>query len=234
MNRRDSIKTLTIGSLVGGGLLTAGCRTESLVEENIDQSGLTIGRTEFERERDLALLEETYFTPEEMSLIAVVCDIIIPADEKSGSATKAGVPDFIEFMAKDVPELQVKLRGGLAWLGFEAQSRFGKTFVVTEPKNQLAILDDIAYPDKNKDQFTAGKKFFSLFRYLTMTGFYTSREGLNDLEYQGNVANNWDGVPDEVLKQHGFELPKKYVDQYVNFDTRNEKAEWDDKGNLIT
>ena len=157
MNRRDSLKSLTIGSLVGGGLLTAGCNTESLVDPVVDNaSGLTIGRTEFERERDLALMEQVFFTPEEMSLLAIVNDIILPADEKSGSATDAGVPDFIEFMAKDVPELQVKLRGGLAWLAFEAQSRYGKNFTEINLEEQLAIIDDIAYPDKNKEEFTAG------------------------------------------------------------------------------
>jgi len=235
MNRRDSLKTLTIGSLVGGGLLTAGCKIESPIEEVADNySGLTIGRTEFERERDLALMAEEYFNADEMNLLGILSDIIIPADDKSGSASKAGVPDFIDFMAKDVPEMQVKLRGGLAWMSFEAQSRFGKGFDEITAEERLSIVDDVAYPEKNKEEFTAGKKFFGLLRFLTLTGFYTSKEGLNDLDYQGNVANNWDGVPDDELKKHGFELPEKYASQYVNFETRNEKATWDDDGNLIS
>ena len=235
MNRRESLKKLTIGSLVGGGLLSTGCKIESSLDEVVDQAaGLTIGRTEFERERDLALMDEVFFNAEEMNILSLVTDVIIPADEKSASASAAKVPEFIEFMAKDVPELQVKLRGGLAWLVYEAHSRYGKQFNELKNEERLTIIDDIAYPDKNETEFTSGKKFFSLLRFLTMTGFYTTREGLNDLNYQGNVANNWDGVPADELERHGFKLPQKYADQYVNFETRNEKAEWDENGNLIS
>ncbi len=234
MNRRDSIKTLTIGSLVGGGLLSTGCKIESNAEEvAVHADSLTIGRTEFERARDLALMEEVFFNPTELEMLGTLSDVILPADEKSKSASEVGVPEFIEFMAKDVPELQVKLRGGLAWLEYEAQSRFGKNFQEISAEERIIIIDDIAYPEKNKKNFTAGKKFFSLMRFLTLTGFYTSREGLNDLEYQGNVANNWDGVPADELKRHGFELPNKYIDQYVNFETRNNEAVWDENGNLL-
>lgn len=234
MDRRDSLKTLALGSLVTGGLLSAGCKPDlKIVETVVDNRKITIGRTEAELERDLALLEEQFFDEKEMQTLSLLSDIIIPADEKSASASVAGVPDFIEFMAKDIPEMQVKLRGGLAWLAFEAQNRFGKSFAEISDAERINIVDDIAYPEKEKPGFTQGTKFFSMMRFLTMTGFYTSKEGIKDLDYQGNIPNSWDGVPEDELKRHGFSLPEKYKDLYVNFETRGDIAKWDDEGNLI-
>ena len=70
-----------------------------------------------------------FFTPHEWQTVRVLVDLIIPKDERSGSATEAGVPEFMDFMMLDQPTRQVGMRGGLAWLDVECQKRFDKLFV---------------------------------------------------------------------------------------------------------
>jgi hypothetical protein len=95
------------------------------------------------------------------------------------------------------------LRGGLRWLDSQSLKRFSKDFVSITPQQRIAIVDDIAYPEKSKPEFSQGVSFFSL-RNLTATGFFSSEMGIKDIGYEGNRPNQWDGVPDEVLKQYGL------------------------------
>ncbi len=162
------------------------------------------GRTEDEIARDAKLLAEKFFTDHEIKTITVLSDIIIPADAHSGSASQAGVPAFIEFMAKDQPSFQTPLRGGLRWLDSASIKRFGKNFIACTAKEQISLVDEIAYPEKAKPSVSQGVSFFSLMRNLTASGFYSSEMGHNDIGYVGNRPNNWDGVPEEVLKQYGL------------------------------
>ncbi len=163
------------------------------------------GRTNGELERDAKLFKEQFFNKHEMKTISGLVDIIIPKDTHSGSASEAGVPDFIEFMAKDQPGLQTPLRGGLVWLDAQAKRRFEKTFVDCTAAQQIEIVEDIAYPERKKPGMSQGIAFFSLMRNLTASGFWTSKAGIADLGYVGNTPNQWDGVPEEVLKQYGLE-----------------------------
>lgn len=162
------------------------------------------GRTKDEMERDARLLAEKFYTDHEMKTITVLSDIIIPADKVSGSASQAGVPAFIEFITKDNPSFKTPMRGGLRWLDSTAIKRFGKDFISCTAKEQINIVDDIAYPNQAKKEFSQGVAFFTLMRNLTASGFYSSEIGHQDMGYVGNRPNNWEGVPDEVLKQYGL------------------------------
>jgi hypothetical protein len=238
MDRRETLRNLILGGLAGTGILT-GCTPESTTESTADTAGSPpgegYGRFPAEKKRDAELMAETFFRPGEMATLAVLTDIIIPADERSGSATDAGVPDFIEFMSKDLPELQLPLRGGLAWLDAESRDRFDKTFVEATETERLAIVDEIAYPDPEAEVLDAGTTFFNLMRFLTLTGFYTSREGVKqDLAYAGNVPNQWDGVPEDVLAAHGMTYPEEWQPHFLDIDTRHEVAQWDEDGNLLS
>ena len=124
MNRRDSLKALGIGTLSATALLTA-CEPKTPEKNNTDIAGIAdkTGRQDFEIERDNGLVKQSYFTPHEMATIAVLADLIIPKDRYSGSATDAGVPDFIEFIVKDEPQHQLPMRGGLRWLDFQCMNR---------------------------------------------------------------------------------------------------------------
>ncbi|MEI6410923.1 MAG: gluconate 2-dehydrogenase subunit 3 family protein [Bacteroidota bacterium] len=162
------------------------------------------GRTDYELKRDAKLFAEQFFTKHEMKTIEVLVDIIIPRDAHSGSATDAGVPAFIEFMAKDQPDMQTPLRGGLTWLDNQSKRRFEKNFIDISDAQRIEIVEDIAYPERKKPGMSQGVAFFSLMRNMTASGFWTSKMGIEDIGYMGNTPNQWDGPPAEVLKQYGL------------------------------
>lgn len=240
MDRRSSLKTIILGT-AGAGAIVSGatsCETPAPEQENASTPDLSYGRTPKEQERDAKLMSETFFNAHEMGTITVLCGLILPADDKSGSAVDAGVPDFIEFIVKDMPSNQLPMRGGLMWLDHESNRRFDLAFKDASEEQQKAILDDIAFnqvlEENPNHPMAAGIKFFDLMRNLTMTGFYTSKEGvLTDLEYKGNAPNVWDGVPQEVLDKHGMAYDEKYMALYITAESREEVANWDDQANLI-
>jgi gluconate 2-dehydrogenase gamma chain len=145
-----------------------------------------------------------FFNAQEWATVALLSDIIIPRDERSGSATDAGVPAFIDFMMTDRPDLQVPMRGGLRWLDSEANARHGKAFRDLAEADRTALLDDIAYPMRAKPELSHGVAFFSRVRDLVATGFFTSRMGIDDVKYIGNVPNpGWNGCPDNCYTHLG-------------------------------
>jgi gluconate 2-dehydrogenase gamma chain len=146
-----------------------------------------------------------FFTAHEWATVRVLVDIIIPKDERSGSATDVGVPEFMDFIVNEQEERQVAMRGGLAWIDTECQERFDKTFLACSDAERTALLDDIAWPQKAKPELSQGVAFFNSFRDLTATGFWTTKVGMADLQYIGNTfVAQWKGCPDEVLKKLGI------------------------------
>jgi hypothetical protein len=206
MNRRESLKVIGLSSLSAGLLLDA-CKSKSEEEKKIaavDKED-NAHRQEIEVERDKKLKEAIFFTDHEMATLTVLGDIIIPKDDRSGSASDAGVPAFIEFMAKDRPENQVPLRGGLRWLDMQCLKRYENSFKDCTEKQQSEMVDEIAYPATAKPDMGQGVAFFDRLRGLVATGFFTSKMGVEDLGYVGNRPNRWEGVPEDVIKQYGLE-----------------------------
>ena len=149
-----------------------------------------------------------FFTSHEWDTVRVLVDIIIPKDARSGSATDAAVPEFIDFIIVEQEGRQTAMRGGLAWLDRECQRRFDKTFLDCAEAERVAVLDDIAWPQRAKPELSHGVRFFSSFRDLTATGFWTSRIGYEDLQYMGNTyVPEWTGCPEEALKDLGVSYP---------------------------
>ncbi len=147
-----------------------------------------------------------FFNPHEWATIGVLADLVIPKDDRSGSATDAAVPEFMDFMMADQPTRQTAMRGGLAWLDRECQTRYDKMFVDCTASDRTKVLDDIAWPSKAPAGMSHGVAFFNLFRDLTASGFWTSKMGIKDLQYIGNVfVPEWKGCPDEVLKKLAVE-----------------------------
>jgi gluconate 2-dehydrogenase gamma chain len=148
-----------------------------------------------------------FFNHHEWKTVALLADYIIPRDDRSGSATDAKVPEYIDFLLaeKDANvNAQVAMRGGLAWLDTESQKRFSKTFVDAADAQRRQILDDIAYPAKAKPEMRYGVTFFNRFRDMTASGFFSSAIGWKDLQYQGNVFNpGYDGCPPAALEKLG-------------------------------
>ena len=214
MKRRDLLKGIGLTSLGLAGLSPQIKAAEMLAPAltpdapdvfKKDPAFEQFGRTEYEKIRDAKLFAEQFFNKHELKTITKLVDIIIPRDAVSGSASDAGVPAFIEFMAKDKPELQTPLRGGLAWLDIQSKRRFEKIFVDISDAQRLQIVEDIAYPERKKTGMSQGVAFFSLMRNLTASGFWSSQIGIKDLGYAGNTPNQWDGPPAEVIKQYGLE-----------------------------
>ncbi|MDN3582242.1 gluconate 2-dehydrogenase subunit 3 family protein [Mucilaginibacter flavus] len=211
MNRRDSIKALGFTTLSAGLLLEA-CKTDTKpAEETPAAAEAEAGRQAFEIERDQKLHAEKFFTAAEMATITVLGDIIIPKDAKSGSASDAKVPEFIEFIVKDIPDHKTPMRGGLRWLDVQCLNRFGKVFTDCSKAQQIELVDMIAYPAKAKPEMAQGVAFFNRMRDLTASGFYTTKIGIDDIGYVGNSPNKWTGVPDDVLKHYNMQDVKAGV-----------------------
>ncbi len=241
MKRRDSLKYMLVGTIAGATVTsTTSCNTENgeVVKEEVKKTEEKLyGRVPSEIEHDEKVNAASYFNEHEMLTIATLCDIILPATPTAGSATEAKVPEFIEFMAKDLPSyFQLPFRGGLMWLDTEANNRFDKQFIDCTPEQEIAIIDDIAYPDLEgkKPDMAPGIKFFNSIRNLTMTGYYTTRMGWDDLGVTSNFANVWDGVPEEVLANHDVDYDPEWLAKCTDQSKRNDIAEWDDEGNLLT
>ncbi|MBL7740302.1 MAG: gluconate 2-dehydrogenase subunit 3 family protein [Chitinophagaceae bacterium] len=221
MDRRKSLKLIATGAIAGGAI-AAGCSNEEKKkpEDVAAEPKFNLDRNpeEIAREKEI-LAKGKFFTDHEIATITLLADIIIPKDEVSGNASEAKVPDFIEFIVKDMPQHQVPMRGGLRWLDMYALKRFDKTFKDCTPAQQMEIVDLIAYPEnaKNNNQLTQGVAFFTLMRNLTATGFYTSQIGVKDLGYAGNQANQWNGVPEDVLKQYGLAYTEKELKECISF-----------------
>jgi len=157
-----------------------------------------------ETAKTAAPFKPKFFTAHEYATVSVLVDLIIPKDERSGSATEAGVPQFMDFMMIDQTRRQVAMRGGLAMIDRLADQRFGKRFLNATDAQRRQLLDEIAYtsnPDPGVSQAIA---FFSSFRDLTASGFWTTKLGIADLQYQGNVfLDEWSGCPDDALRKLG-------------------------------
>jgi len=218
MDRRKYLKTLAAGT-VGAGVLLQSCDTESRKEIKEVPKAFTIDRTPAELEREQKLMREKFFNDHEMKTISILADIIIPKDETSGSATEAGVPAFIEFIAKDMPRYQTPLRGGLKWLDIQCMKRYRVDFASCTSDQQLKMVDEIAFPEKAKPELQQGVAFFNTMRDLTACGFFTSEIGIKDLGYAGNKPNQWDGVPQDVLDKYNVKYDERTLEISVKFDS---------------
>ena len=148
-----------------------------------------------------------FFNAHEWKTVRVLVDYIIPRDERSGSATDAKVPEYMDYLLaeKDASQAtQVAMQGGLAWLDTECRKRFQKTFIDAADAQRRQVLDDIAYPAKAKPDMSYGVSFFNRVRDMTASGFFSSAEGWRDLKYIGNVFNpGYDGCPQPALDKLG-------------------------------
>ncbi|MEJ2204899.1 MAG: gluconate 2-dehydrogenase subunit 3 family protein [Gemmatimonadota bacterium] len=155
---------------------------------------------------------ERTLTDRELATLAVLCDVIIPADDRSPAASAVGAQDFIdEWVSAPYPGMRrdkVLIRGGLVWLDAESSRRFGegRAFGDLTDEERRGICDDICYlPEAAEDRKTAAR-FFAKVRDLTATAFYTTREGMDDLGYVGNSPlARWDAPPPDALRHVGLD-----------------------------
>jgi gluconate 2-dehydrogenase subunit 3-like protein len=148
-----------------------------------------------------------FFTRHEWQTVRMLADYVIPRDARSGSATDARVPEFMDFLLADKDEneaTRIAWRGGLAWIDNESRTRFNKTFIAATDAQRRQILDDIAWPAKARPEMSHGVAFFNRFRDRTASGFFSTFMGWTDVQYIGNVFNpNWNGCPPTALQKLG-------------------------------
>jgi hypothetical protein len=151
-----------------------------------------------------------FFTDAEFRTVRVLADMVIPADERSGSASDARVPEFIDFVMADEQlgdpgDRQTAMRGGLAWIDYQCLQRFDALFADCSEAQRKQLLDQIAWPDDAPPEMQPGVEFFGSFRDLTASGFWSSKMGMQDLQYMGNTyVDEWTGCPDEVHRHIGL------------------------------
>jgi hypothetical protein len=186
MTRREALRVMALVPLAG----SLGCGVQ-----DIGQAALQV-----ESLGDFPL-EPQFFTPAEWRTVRVLVDLIIPADGKSGSATDAQVPEFMDFMLNEASESrQQRFRDGLVWLEAEVSRRYNVAFADAADAQQRAILDDIAWPARAPAELHDGVDFFNTLRDMTAAGFFSSRIGYEDLEFRGNeFVAEWTGCPQAAL-----------------------------------
>jgi Gluconate 2-dehydrogenase subunit 3 len=153
------------------------------------------------------------FSEHEWKSVRVLSDLVIPADQRSGSATQAGVPEFIDdWLDFKRGRLLDQIRGGLTWLDLECNRLFEHDFVDCSAAQQKQILDRIAFPEKASPEDANAVAFFNNFRDLVASGFFSSKMGVEDLPYLGNtVVADWEGCPANVRAALEKNLEKRGV-----------------------
>lgn len=198
MDRRELLKTLSLGTLAAGFAMT-GCKTapKEASKEHKFWKHVT--------EEDIEKWETQFFTDHEFETVRQLANMVIPADERSGNAEDAGVPEFIDFMMLDRPENQTPMRGGLNWLDVQCRRLFGNNFIDCSEEQKRQMLDKIAYPDDAEPGMEAGVRFFNDFRDLVASGFWSSKIGIRDIGYMGNKPYDWQGCSDKALNHIGLD-----------------------------
>lgn len=195
MDRRESLKLLALASLAAA---FPGC-TKERVDDAAHRAGMS------SEDGGLSVRTPTQLSTSEYAMVAVLVDLIIPADSRSGSATDASVPAFIDFMMEDAPEIQQPIHAGLSWINSGCEKQFGRPFVDLSVNEQTTFLDTIAYPEQASADAKEGVDFFSTLRDLTATGFWSSKIGMVDLNYTGNTPHaSWEGCSHEAMSHLGL------------------------------
>jgi gluconate 2-dehydrogenase gamma chain len=195
LTRRAALR-LILGGPASASLVWTPVEARAAIERSAEAFAL--------QQSGSAPFKPKFFTAHEYATVTVLVDLIIPRDDRSGSASEAGVPPFMDFMMNDQPRRQVAMRGGLALIDRLTTQRAGKRFVDATDAQRRGVLDEIAYTSNADPSLAHVVAFFSSFRDLTASGFWSSRIGVADLEYQGNTfVAEWNGCPDETLRKIG-------------------------------
>ncbi len=193
--RRDALKQLISAPVAAGLAWTPAEARTARARADVARQEAASSQSTF---------TSNFLTQHEFATVTTLTEMILPADSRSGGASSAGVPEFIDFMMLDQPDRQRAMRNGLRWLDTECRQRFEQSFVDCSDEERARLLDDIAWPERTSENLEEGVRFFSNIRDLTATGFWTSQEGIDDLRYLGNrYLTNWQGCPPDALAKLG-------------------------------
>ena len=201
VTRRNALKALAVSPLTG-----AFSWTEAEAQAAHQHTQKTVQKD--------SPFAPSFFTDHEYQTVRLLADLILPRDERSGSASEAGVPEFIDFIMSDqklysstpITARQTAMRGGLAWLDRYCDRLFERRFIECTESQREEVLDSLAWPAKASPELQHGVAFFTSFRDLTASGYWSSRMGVEDLQYMGNVfVAKWKGCPEEALQKLGVQ-----------------------------
>ena len=195
LSRRETLKLMALAAL---GSTIPGCGPS-----DIENAASKVAAAS--RQRPLVDREPTVLNRHEYETVNVLVDWIIPADDRSGSATDAGVPAFIDFILEETEGIEEPLKEGLAWLDMQTSADHAASFIDLDRPTQQSMLERIAWPDDVEPGLERGAEFFTLIRDLTASGFWSSKIGVEDLGYMGNRANpGWEGCSHEAMEHLGL------------------------------
>jgi hypothetical protein len=180
ISRRDVLKNLAVGAAGGSVLQMIPAEAAALAHQMVHK----------EKAASAGNYTPKYFSRHQYETLKALCDTIIPKDEKSGGAVEAGAPEFIDLLCSENEEFQLQIGGGLHWLDNACLDWYEHTFLESAPAQKKEILDLIAYRKnaKSDPSLTQGIAFFARLRQMTCDAFYTSKIGIEDLQYIGNTA----------------------------------------------
>jgi len=215
MDRRQAIKVMAIAAATAPAV--ASCAPEASIDTtSASNSTLVSNPKAMGTLWDPDLVRpvvpwERILTSDELESLAILCDVIVPADRRSPSASQVGAHDFIDEWVSapyvgNADDL-VMIRGGLVWLDQQAAERFddGLRFRNLLTEQQRMICDDICFLPEAAAGHEAAARFFDRVRDLTSTAFWTTQAGMDDLQYMGNVPlAQWDPPPPDVLRHLGL------------------------------
>ncbi len=190
VTRRDVLRTLAAGAVGGSVLKVIPAKAAEFAHQMVHKEKAAAPAAKY---------APKFFDAHQWETLNSLCETILPKDEKSGGAIEAGAPEFIDLLTSENSEFQVKLGGGLLWLDTRCADQYGKTYLGCTAEQKKEILDLIAYRKNAKadPSLSQGVAFFAFLRDFTCDGFYTSKIGIEDLQYIGNVPMaEWPGCPE--------------------------------------
>jgi gluconate 2-dehydrogenase subunit 3-like protein len=189
ITRRDVLRTLAVGAVGGSVLRVIPAQAAEFAHQMVRKEKAASPAGKY---------TPKYFGAHQYETLTSLCGAIIPKDEKSGGAIEAGAPEFIDLLTSENEKYQLKLGGGLMWLDSHCVDNYGKVYLECAPEQRKETLDLIAFRKnaKKNPELSQGVAFFAFLRNLTCDGFYTSKIGIEDLQYLGNeTRSDWPGCP---------------------------------------
>jgi hypothetical protein len=190
VSRRDVLRVLAAGAVGGSVLQVIPAKAAEYAHQMVHKEKAAAPAGKY---------APKFFNAHQYETLKSLCDTIIPKDEKSGGAVEAGAPEFIDLLTSENEEFQVALGGGLMWLDSHCIDTYGKVYLDCAAAQQKEVLDLIAYRKNAKKDASLSQAvaFFAFLRDMTCDGFYTSKIGIEDLHYIGNVTRSeWPGCPE--------------------------------------
>ena len=181
ISRRDILRTFAVGAAAGSVLQVIPAEAAEYIHQMVRKEKAASPAGNY---------APKYFSAPQYAALVVLCDMIIPKDEKSGGAVEAGAPEFIDLLTSENKEFQLRLGGGLSWLDNYCNDHYGKVFLDCTPEQKKEALDLIAFRKNAKQDpsLSQGISFFAFLRDMTCDGYYTSKIGIADLGYIGNTS----------------------------------------------